>query len=143
MLKRIILIVAVFAVVLAGGPARAFVVCDSNGIEYNIRLSNREFIFGTASNLPCGGSAPLVGSFTRVPEGYFFSIFIDQNPLQPTCCEGFEILGIWTGSAGGGNWYDSREDSECAEAGTFTIARCNALPLRSEPDPYPPPGLRY
>lgn len=143
MLKRIIAAAAVLAVTLSSGPARAFFVCDSNGIEYDIGLSNGEFIFGTADNLPCGGSAPLVGSFVRVQDGFFFSIFIDQNPLQIECCEGFEIIGTWTGTTGAGNFYNSREIiPECAGTGTFTIERCSAVPLRTDPGPYLP-GLKF
>ena len=132
MLKRIFLVAAALAVILAGAPANALLLCDTNGIVYDIKLSNGEFIFGTASNLPCGGSAPLVGSFTRVTDGWFFSIFVDQNPLNPKCCEGFEILGLWRNRAGSGNWYESREEIACSNTGTFALGRCST-PLRSEP----------
>ena len=142
MLKRITVAAAVLAVLLSGGTARAIVVCDGDGIEYNVKASLGELLFGTATNLPCGGSARLVGSYKRIPEGFFFSIYVDQDPTQPACCEGFEIIGIWANNAGAGNWYDSREiKPACFDTGTFTLAPCGAAPLRSEPQPYPP-GLR-
>ena len=74
------------------------------------------------------------------PCGYF-SIFIDQNPLNPECCEGFEIIGIWTGGTGSGNFYNSREIiPECAGTGTFTIGFCSAAPLKPQTVSAPKPS---
>ena len=144
MLKRIF-VTAACAVLLAGVPAQAVTVCDSNGIEYNFKLANGEFIFGTASNLPCGGTASMVGSFTRVSEGFFFSIFVDQNVLinPEECCEGYEIIGVWSGVAGNGNWYNSREEAACNQTGVFTIGTCTAVRSNSEAGPPQQPGLKY
>jgi hypothetical protein len=61
--------------------------------------------------------------------------------LNPKCCEGFEILGLWTRSAGSGNWYDSREEDLCSDTGTFAIGRCST-PLRSAPS-LQQPGTKF
>ena len=145
MLKRIVVTAAALAVILAGVPALAVTVCDSNNIEYNFRVANGEFIFGTASNLPCGGTATMVGSFTRLSQGFFFSIFVDQNVLinPAECCEGYEIIGVWSGISGNGNWYNSREEPACNQTGAFTIGTCSAVRSNSETGPQQQPGLKY